>query len=640
MCGIAGILNLDGRPVDRRAIEHMTKTLIHRGPDGLGVWLDDAVGFGHTRLSIRDLSERGRQPMIWGDTGPTVTYNGEIYNDRTLRRELEAGFGCEFRTTCDAEIIAPAYRHWGPAAFARFEGMFAIALWDPERGELVLARDAIGIKPLYYSVTARTISFGSEIKALLAGADEIPGLDAEALHIFLGQGYPGPHRSLAAGIKPLPPGSFLIAGKDGVRIERYWAPKRTGEVTDLGDALELFDPLWNKVVEDHLVSDVPVGLLLSGGIDSPLIGAALGGQARPGVVSTFTAGSTIADFDETAEAASVAQRFGLPHAMVTVEPEGTAERFLSIVEHYDGQCADSSGLAFHAVCEAAALRHKVVLTGEGADEFFGGYATYRASRIAAHAGRVLPRRVARYCADCLNGAGSDGMRRVYWTEKLARWLSGIAAAPDCPHPQWRRYGFPRDLGRLYTKVMHDVVGDHDALEEYADAVRQGHGGLVDRCLLADQTYYLPGDLLMKSDAMSMAHGLEVRVPFLDRRIMEFAGRLHASLLTPLWGPDKYVLRQAAARSGVPASITKRGKRGFNVPVARLLRTALKPLGDALLCGEAELLAPHLDADGIRGLWDEHQQGRANHGYILWSLLTLAAWRAGPLIAAHRSLAAA
>jgi asparagine synthase (glutamine-hydrolysing) len=232
------------------------------------------------------------------------------------------------------------------------------------------------------------------------------------------------------------------------------------------------------------------------------------------------------------------------------------------------------------------------------------------------------------------------MRRVYWTEKLARWLSGIAAAPDCPHPQWRRYGFSRDLGRLYTKVMRDAVGDHDALEEYADAVRRGPGELVDRCLLADQTYYLPGDLLMKSDAMSMAHGLEVRVPFLDRRVMEFAGRLHASLLIPLFGPDKYVLRQAAARSGVPASITKRGKRGFNVPVAQLLRTALKPLGHALLCGEPELLAPHLDSDGIRGLWDEHQQGRANHGYVLWSLLTLAAWRAGPLLAARRSLAAA
>ena len=196
MCGITGVFNLDGRPVERRTIERMTATLVHRGPDGLGIWVDGPVGFGHRRLSIRDLSDRGRQPMLWGETGPAVTFNGEIYNDRSIRQRLEQEAGCRFRTTCDTEIIAPAYRHWGPAAFGRFHGMFSIGLWDRDRGELVLARDPVGIKPLYFSVVGRSLRFASELKALVALDDQPAELDLAALHTYLGQGYPGPGRSL------------------------------------------------------------------------------------------------------------------------------------------------------------------------------------------------------------------------------------------------------------------------------------------------------------------------------------------------------------------------------------------------------------------------------------------------------------
>ncbi len=223
---------------------------------------------------------------------------------------------------------------------------------------------------------------------------------------------------------------------------------------------------------------------------------------------------------------------------------------------------------------------------------------------------------------------------------MARWLSGIAEAPDCPHPQWRRYAFPRDLTLIYAKSMRELLADRDPLDDYAGCVRHSPGNLVDRCLLADQSYYLPGDLLVKSDRMSMAHGIEVRVPFLDRRVMEFAGRLHASLLTPLCGPDKNVLRQAAMRSGIPLAVASSPKRGFNVPAAHLLRTALRRLGELLLFNEPDLLAPHFVSDGIRQLWSDHQEGRANHGYVLWALLTLAAWRIGPRTAVRRSPVAA
>jgi asparagine synthase (glutamine-hydrolysing) len=632
MCGIAGIFNLDGRPVKRSVIDGMIRSLTHRGPDSTGIWLNGPVGFGHTRLAIRDLSERGQQPMTTGNAGSTVTYNGEIYNDSELRESLKTDFACEFATTCDTEVIGPAYRHWGTRAFSTFKGMFAIGLWDEQRRHLVLARDPIGIKPLYYRIDQEAITFASEIKALLSCSDTMPTLVPEALHSFLGQGYPGPECSLAEGIKPLPPGCFLVADATGIRVERYWVPSRTGEITAIDEALEQFDSLWGTVVRDHLLSDVPVGLLLSAGIDSSLVGAALArGNGR---VSTFTAGFESGDYDESESAARIAKHFSLPHETLMLETLDLGRRFISVVEHYDGQCADSSGLAFHAICEAAATRQKVVLTGDGADEFFAGYDTYSASRIANWLGPFIPSRLADFASELLR-RDPGGRLRVSRSEKLARWLGGIAVAPDCPHPQWRRYGAPRDLNRLYSDRMREAVSWRDALSEYTEAVPKTGGTLVDRCLLADQAYYLPGDLLMKSDAMSMAHSLEVRVPFLDVRMMEFASRLHVSLLSPLLGPNKFVLRQAAARWGVPGSITKLPKRGFNIPVAALLRTSLKEIGEFLLGREADVFSPYLRPDTVRAVWNEHQECHANHGYLLWSLLTLAVWRAGPRAVRNR-----
>ncbi len=623
MCGVAGIFNLDGRPVSRPSIERMTDALAHRGPDGAGIWIDGAIGLGHRRLAIRDLSERGRQPMTDRTGRITVTYNGEIYNDRALRQRLAGEAGEPFRSSCDSEFIGPSYRHWGLEAFDRFRGMFAIGLWDAERGELVLARDPVGIKPLYFAEVGRSIRFASEVKALLELPDQPFRLEAQALQTYLAQGYPGPERTLLSGIRPVPPGCMLVASRHGWRVERYWQPRRTGDLTDLDEALEGFAGLWQSVVRDHLVSDVPVGLLLSAGIDSSLIAAGLCG--RDGV-SAFTASFAREEFDEAPQAQAIAERLNVPHRTVAVDGEGdVAGRFLSVVHHYDGQCADSSGFAFHAVCEAAGRHAKVVLTGDGADEFFGGYETYRASRLAGGLRPILPPGLLRLGAGMLARAGRGGERRVSAGEKLFRWMSGIAAAPDCPHPQWRRYAFPHHLDLLAADALRDAVGGADPLSDYAGAVRGAPGGVVDRCLLADQRYYLPGDLLVKSDAMSMAHGIEIRVPFLDRRIMEFAGRLSADLLTPLRGPDKRFLRAALAREGLPSWVATKRKSGFNVPVAHLLRTGLRPLGQNLLDRNADLAAPFLRPDGVRRLWREHQERKANHGYVLWTLLTLAAW---------------
>ncbi|HVE89272.1 MAG TPA: asparagine synthase (glutamine-hydrolyzing) [Burkholderiaceae bacterium] len=622
MCGIAGIVNFGGEPVDTRVLTAMTDILAHRGPDGWGTWIDGNVGLGHRRLAIRDLSEQANQPMHDAADTTVVTYNGEIYNDVALRSELAAIQPLRFLTTSDTEVIAPAYTAWDTGAFARFEGMFAIGLWDRRRQRMILVRDPIGIKPLYYSWNGSSLRFASEIKGLLAAPETSRQISVESLHRYLAQGYPGPERTLLRDVQPVPPGSILVADAQGIRVSRYWRPTRTGEIRDMPTALAAFDSVWNAVMSDILVSDVPVGLLLSGGIDSGLAASTLSGKSVP----AFTARFATHEYDEGAQATAIASKFGLEHVSVDVEDASELEqRFIKMVYHYDGNCADSSGLAFSAVCKAARRRMPVVLTGDGADEFFGGYETYRASRIAALASPLIPKRLSALGAQQLRRLCRHGHGRIPASEKMARLFSGMAFARGMHHPQWRRYLFPEQMETVYAGPLLALGQLADPLDEYAATMGQS-GTLVDRCLLGDQTYYLPGDLLVKSDAMSMAHGVEVRVPFLDRRMMELAGKLDSSLLTPLRGPDKKILRAALARRGVPPAISRAEKRGFKVPVDAHLRGALRPLAERMLVRDGDALAPYLSPNGVARLWREHVELRADHGYALWTLLTFAVWR--------------
>jgi asparagine synthase (glutamine-hydrolysing) len=623
MCGIAGIVNLDGRPVDRAAVEAMIRAQEHRGPDGDGYWCEGNVGFGHARLAIRDLGEGGRQPMHDATRTVAMVYNGEIYNEEVIRAKLSAESGTEFHTRCDAEVIAPGWVSWGADLFTLLEGMFAVAIWDARSSSLILARDPVGIKPLYYSQRGKSIRFASELKGLLAVPDQEVQLSPADLHRYLGSGYPGPTRSLLVGVGQVPPGSFLVANRDGVRIERYWTPKRTGEIRDIDAALEEFAGIWPRTVEESLISDVPVGLLLSGGIDSSLIATALRGRNSP----AFTAKFTAAGWDETPSAAAVAAATGLPHHVAPVDSQADAEEtFLAVARHVDGQLADSSCFPFYKVCRAARKAVPVLLSGDGADEFFAGYETYRASRFASGVVRVVPRALLRAGGRMLmtrQGAGA-----VSTAEKMWRFLLGVAEAPTrTAHAQWRRYLLKDQQAGLYAPEMADAA-EVDALADYAALLTDAGGSTIDRCLLADQLYYLPGDMLLKSDLMSMAHGLELRVPFLHPRIMEFAGRLHADLLSPLRGPDKRILRAAGTRFGLGEAITARKKHGFNMPIAAMLREGLRPLCEKLLDRNADILAPHLRADGVRHLWRQHSSGDINHAYVLWSLLTLAAWKSG------------
>lgn len=621
MCGIAGIVHFDGAPVDGGVLRAMTRSIAHRGPDGEGIWTEGSVGFGHRRLAIRGLGHAGYQPMHHPKGGLTVTYNGEIYNDQPLRREIGKASGIELDGKCDTDILTPGYGLWGADFIKRMRGMFAFGLWDAERSELVLVRDPAGVKPLFYSHRGNSVYFASEIKALHHVPDVPVTYSAYGLHCLVAQGYPGPDRTTFADIHPVPPGTILRFNRDGMTAQRYWQPSRTNDIADMGEALELFDATWRSVVEDMVVSDVPVGLLLSGGIDSALTAQVLGAVDQ---YPAFTARFKEDSFDESAAAADIAARTGLDHHTSLVDVEADLENvFRSLVHHHDGQLGDSSALPFYLICQAARASVPVLFTGDGADELFAGYETYRATRIAHAVAPFVPRPLAMLGARAASRHVDGNGGVVSTAEKVMRFLDGLASYTNEIHPQWRRYLPARMMGDLYGPGLSDLLDD-DPLREYGDAMgMSGSKNLLDRCLTGDQNYYLPGDMIVKSDSMSMAHGVEVRVPFLDQRVMDMAGSLHRGLLTSLRGPDKNLLRQAAGKAGLGLDVTSRKKHGFNLPVARILRHGLADLGRWLLDREADILEPHFSADGVRQMWRQHSDSTANHGYLIWTLLSLA-----------------
>ena len=625
MCGITGLLYRDGRNVEAGRLERMTSTLVHRGPDAAGIWTEAGIGFGHRRLSIRDLSQAGSQPHSDPSGRIVVTYNGEIYNDRELRAELSRNFGVEFCSTCDTEIIPLGYLAWGDGLFNRLEGMFAIGLWDRKESKLVLARDGIGIKPLFYSADREVVRFGSEIKALLADPDQNCRLSPEGVHRFLAMGYCGPTSTTIEGIQQVPPGTILSFTSREQTARRFWQPSRRPDIRSLDEAVEGFLALWPHVVQDQMVSDVPVGVLQSGGIDSTLVSMAActrTGQPTP----LFTASFADQSFDETPLARMVADRLGAPlHRVNVVAQGGLSDVLRDVVRFYDGQVADEASLPLYLLSAEVRQHVTVALCGDGGDEFFGGYPTYTASRIADLLGRLLPRSawqgLGRSCY--MQGAGNEG--RLPLAAKVKRLALGIGdGGQHHAHVYWRRLVPGFLLADLYGPELKPLAG-FDPFDEYRTILASETGSVIDRCLVADQRFHLPGGLLLKSDAMTMAHGLEVRVPLLDRRVMDFAGRIDARVLVGGGGASKKVLRAAARRLGAPEAVVGATKQGFNTPLARLLRTGLRPLAELCFETEADRLAPWLQPSTVRRLWREHRDRAVNHDYALWSILNLSLW---------------
>jgi asparagine synthase (glutamine-hydrolysing) len=623
MCGISGWFKRNGAPVDAALLRVMTDRLVHRGPDDSGLWADGNIGLGHRRLSIRDLSAAGHQPMSDPGGRIVVTYNGEIYNDAELRRQLESGFGYTFRTHTDTELLPLGYLAWGEGLFDRLEGMFAIGLWDRQEKRLILARDGIGIKPLYYYADDESVIFASEVKALLASTRVRASLDPATLHTFLAAGYPGPGASLLKGVRQVRPGSYAIFTSEESFEHTFWKPQRTGEITKLDAALEEICALLPDVVRSQLVSDVPIGVLQSGGIDSTLVSLSL--RQLNLYPPLFTAGFREASYDESDLARQVASRAGLspPRVLQIEDDPDPVQSFRAMAYHFDGQCADTGSYAFYRLCGEIRKHTTVVLSGDGGDEFFAGYSTYRASRVAS---RLQP-----WLASALLGAIGRGAYRLNsrddsrlpMTSVMARFALGLAAGGQNAHAQWRRLVPEFMLRTLYGPELKPWL-EISPYTEYEAFMRERDTSPLDGWMLADQQFHLQS-VLSKVDAMSMAHSLEVRVPLLDRRMMNFAGRCNTNLLAPKSGPLKFLLRKAAAHLGAPETVLSAKKMGFNVPIARMLRHELAPLANYWLEQNPDVLSPFLQPGAIRSLWREHHTQRANHAFALWPILTLAEW---------------
>lgn len=614
MCGIVGIFNRNGEPPDSAMLKRMTDRLAHRGPDGEGFWQENGLAFGHRRLSIRDLTPAGAQPFHSQDGRYVVVYNGEIYNENDLARELAQKVGFVRRTRCDTELIPAAYAAWGVAAFERFEGMFAIGLWDRQARILILARDAIGIKPLYLFDNGSILAFASELKALLAQPQIPRRISSTEFAHMLALGYPTPTRTLLDGVGQIAPGTVRIIGRETSREHAFWKPRRV-PVSNVGDAVEEFVDLVGEVVSDQLISDVPLGIMQSGGIDSSIISLSLPKDKK---APLFSVRFNEKSHDESASVEAFAKATNREVFWVDL-PDGSdlLSDFRATVTAVDGQLGDSSALAMGRLSGALRQHVKVALSGDGADEFFGGYPTYHASALASWLQCLSPKVAWRSAARLIQPrAFGDG--RLPLREKIYRFLYGLSQ--DIPHASWRHYLPAWQRIGIYGQPLMELIAT-DPLQEYSNAFSSASGGLVDRALIADQSFYLPADMLVKTDRCSMMHGLEVRVPFLDRRIMEFAG----SLSYDPSGETKPVLRETLRRIGGPTRTVVAPKRGFNIPMNRHLRNGLKPLADRIMDRDADIFAPHLKPDGVRALWRGHNDGGPDEKYAIWTLLTIGLW---------------
>jgi asparagine synthase (glutamine-hydrolysing) len=628
MCGIAGFV-VRGAVLAREPAEarlwRMIATLRHRGPDDEGVWTDGRAGLAHARLSIIDLSPAAHQPMASADETVWITYNGEIYNFAEIRREL-AALGYPFRSHSDTEVIVNGWHAWGPDIFSRLRGMFALAIWDRRSRRLILARDRVGKKPLYWTATGTAFVFGSEIKALLTW----PGLarepDRAAIDQYLGLAYvPAPHTAFA-GISKLPAAHYLVlqARSDGSlgepELVRYWRlpeprtiPRRRASAVELRH--ELVARL-EEAVRLRLISDVPLGAFLSGGVDSSAVVATMA-RVGGGPVKTFTIGFSAKEYDETRFARMVAQRYGTDHQEFVVEPDAVAI-LPRLVWHYGEPFADPSAIPTYYVAELARRHVTVALNGDGGDECFLGYNRYRAMR---HMARLdsMPRWSRTGLERLLALAPRSAQRRF----RIPRIRALLQAGKEQPG---RRYGFTLaaftddDKQQGYGEAMCERSGSaFDLLDPYFAET----DSLVAGANRADLHTYLPDDLMVKVDVAGMAHGLECRSPLLDHVLIEWAAGLpdHVRMRR---GVTK-ALFKSAMEPYLPAELLYRPKMGFGCPVDHWFRCELKELAYDTLLSQSARQRGVFRPDYVRFLLDEHCGGTRDHQTRLWALLMLELW---------------
>lgn len=626
MCGIVGAIHAEHirstlEPSEaRRAIA----TLEHRGPDDGGLWMENGAMLGHRRLSILDLSAVGRQPMSDASGRYWITYNGELYNYRELRSELQ-GLGIRFRSECDTEVVLASFAKWGSDCLNRFNGMFAFGIWDRIEKRLTLARDHAGIKPLFYTQDQNRIAFASEIKAILALPDTQARMDESSLLRFFTFGYVAAPSTGFEGIKQLRPGHFLT-WKNGVIEDRAWYklpyPSSVPKMS-MQDATERLDSALSNAVRSQMISDVPLGAFLSGGLDSSAIVRAMKqNQANSKAIHTYSIGFREGSFDESPYADEVAAFYGTKHQSDSFS-NASIDSLLPYVYHAEDPLADNSMLPVYQLCQATSQHVKVALSGDGADELLGGYDTYRATELARWIQRI-PSSLRSVLTGIINGFPVS--EKKYSLASFAtRFLQGAEHPFPMNHASWRRMvepGLgkelfePEYLGRISNEnPLQDYVASLDSAPPWADSLTQ--------LLHLDCSFHLPNDMLVKVDRMSMAHSLEVRVPWLDRNVIKACLALPSSVKRA--GKNgKLVLKQLLSQD-LSHQLIHRRKAGFVIPIESWLRTKWQPLLheflDRKFCEDTGVLRWPC----VERMLKEHSSRKRDHAYALFTLLIFAVW---------------
>ena len=620
MCGIYGQFNYGTLcPVRRDELEFATRTLTHRGPDDEGYFIDGPLGFGFRRLSIIDLGG-GHQPMSDPSESVWVIFNGEIYNFQDLRAQLVAK-GHTFRTQSDTEVIVHAYKEWGEGCLDRLRGMFGLAIWDVPQRKLVIARDAMGIKPVYYRLDSNSLAFASEVRALGVGLRERHELDPVALSFFLRHRFTPAPRTLFQGIQKLAPGTMLVIENGAVRVSRWYTfrPTPFERRQSLSEAAEQLLELYRSALRRHLISDVPVGLLLSGGLDSSLLLALMAQEGTGWHTYSVGYGESFKD-DELAFAADTAAHFGARHAAVEMTRGEFEAALPAVVQSLEEPVATSSIVPMYMVCQRARQDVKVVLAGQGPDELFGGYTRH----LGVHYGHVLRATPnwTRWPLEKLvnslprNEASKRAVYSLGVSDRLSRYKEVLSIVPEQTVDGLFRAGTvpPAPVDAIF-ECWRDIDRQAGAMDELG----------AFQWLELQST--LPDELLMYTDKMSMAHSLEARVPYLDRSVVEYAACLDATLKIN-WGTRKAVHREVCAKF-LPGEVLSRKKRGFasNV-VDEWFNSSLNAKLTTVLRDRSSLIFDLLDPAAVQQLLDEHQQRRMDNHKLLFSLVVLEEWMRG------------
>jgi len=627
MCGICGIVTVSGstRSASEQQVRRMCDVIRHRGPDGEGIFLDHGVALGHRRLSIVDVAH-GAQPMSSGDGRFHIVYNGEVYNHPTLMPQLQAE-GVRYRTHCDTETVLHLYERVGKALPTQLRGMFAIAIWDRRERELYLARDRFGVKPVYYAHLADgTLVFGSEIKAILASGEVRAELNVASLPDYLANYGPSGDETMYAGIRRLPAGHALTWKDGAVSIAPYWDLSfAEGTLDDRSDAslVEEYGERFREAVRMRLMADVPLGMFLSGGIDSAAITAVMS-QLVDEPIKTFSVAFAEREANELAYARMVSERYRTDHHEVVVSPGDFFAALPRLVWHEDEPIAHPSSIALHFVSRLAAERVKVVLTGEGSDETLAGYNRYRVtvynSKLGSRYERFAPRAMRTAVREGIASLpGGAALRR-----KLERTFLYLPSDLDTIYfDNFAVFGRARQHEVLSPAMRERLAGIDPYAAHHAALGRTNARALLNRLLYADTKTYLH-ELLMKQDQMSMAASIESRVPFLDHPLVEFAAAL--PLRMKLRGvTTKYILREAM-KPWLPAEILGRRKMGFPVPVGAWFAGAHRHLIDEFVLSPRAAARGLFDMNAISRMADLHLRGEQKHEQRLWALVNLEIWQ--------------